>query len=198
MSQPSVVALILAAGLSTRMGTCKAALPWVGGTTLLSYQIQQWRSLGVCPLVVLGPHNAELQSEIDAPVVLNPNPSAGKTSSILIGLQVLPPPWQVLAISAVDQPRPAEVYRVLLEAHSQQSSLVTTPTYQGRFGHPLLFAQAMLSHLQAIREETLGLRHLMETFTSQVHRVEFEAAIVLADLNTPERYHEWRQRWSEQ
>lgn len=31
--------IVLAAGASTRMGTCKSSLPWIEGKTLLTYQL---------------------------------------------------------------------------------------------------------------------------------------------------------------
>ncbi len=184
------VALILAAGASTRMGTCKANLPWVEGTTLLTYQVNQWLLAGVSPIVVLGPHNAQLQHSLppDTQVAINPAPSVGKTSSILIGLEKISVAWKVLAIAAVDQPRPTWIYQTLLREHFQQSKPITAPIYQTRLGHPLLFASEMLPHLKAIQEESLGLRQLITAFKLSINAVEVDAPIVLVDLNTPEIY----------
>lgn len=184
------IALILSAGASTRMGTCKASLPWKG-TTLLNYQVQQWQLADVMPVVVLGPHNADLQQTLTCRCLINPNPSAGKTSSILTGLRSLSD-WSVLAIAAVDQPRPAAIYQRLLREHLHHSALITAPTHHERIGHPLLFAAALLPDLLAISEETQGLRQIVQADPTRIHRVDFESAIVLADLNTPDAFEAWR------
>ncbi|WP_414572946.1 nucleotidyltransferase family protein [Nostoc sp. CCY 9925] len=183
-------AIVLAAGKSTRMGTCKTSLPWGAGKTLLTYQLEQWLSLGFIPVVVLGLHNSQKQK--DCPpgslTVINPDSNAGKTTSLLTGLQHVPQDFEVLAISAVDQPRKLEIYQTLLVAHQDNSASITAPTYQGKMGHPLLFNNQMRSHLQNIREETLGLRQIIQEFYPIICQVEFNHSSVLLDINTPEIY----------
>lgn len=183
-------AIVLAAGLSSRMGTCKASLPWLGGKTLLAYQLEQWLLAGIRPIVVLGPHNDNQQRDCppDCVVAINPNPSAGKTSSILTGLHYTPQNWHVLAISAVDQPRPTKIYQSLLREHRNSSSPITAPTYQGRLGHPILFSSELQTRLESLREETLGLRQLIREFHSVILQVECNTSDVLIDLNTPDSY----------
>jgi molybdenum cofactor cytidylyltransferase len=182
-------AIVLAAGASRRMGRCKASLPWLEGKTLLAYQVQQWLLAGFSPVVVLGAHNCDRQQDCPSGslVAINPDPSVGKTSSILIGLQHVPQNWDVLAISAVDQPRSAKIYQKLLQEHICHSAAITVPTYQGKVGHPPLFSAKMQPHLANLREETLGLRQLMKRYPA-IQKVEFDTPDVLVDLNTPESY----------
>ncbi|MGF1938311.1 MAG: nucleotidyltransferase family protein [Nostoc sp. ChiQUE02] len=183
-------AIVLAAGASTRMGTCKTSLPWGKGKTLLTYQLEQWLSVGFTPVVVLGLHNSNKQK--DCPygslAVINPHANVGKTISLLTGLQHIPPNFEVLAISAVDQPRKLEIYQRLLLAQQDNSAMITAPSYEGKMGHPLLFSNGMRSHLQNIREETLGLRQIIQEFYPVIQKVEFDNPSVLVDINTPEVY----------
>lgn len=197
MANPAIanpIAIVLAAGASTRMGRCKATLPWHDGQTLLTYQCRQWRLVGVTPLVVLGPHNAHLpKAEADPiQVVINPQPGRGKTSSILAGLQALPPDVGAIAIAAVDQPRPAWVYQRLLESYGRSPTGITLPIYQGRLGHPVIFAPPLLPQLLAIREETLGLRQVLQTCSDQLQPVDCGSPTVLCDINTPAAYSNYR------
>ena len=117
-SSPAYCAIVLAGGVSRRMGTCKASLAWGEGKTLLSYQIEQFLLAGIKPVVVLGPHNCDRAQDCPpgTAIAINPTPSQGKTSSIFTGLQFIPKDCAVLAISAVDQPRPTEVYQKLLRS----------------------------------------------------------------------------------
>lgn len=183
-------AIVLAAGKSTRMGTCKTSLPWDAGKTLLTYQLEQWLSLSFTSVVVLGLHNSQQQKHClpGSLIVINPHSNVGKTTSLLTGLQRVPQDFEVLAISAVDQPRKLEIYQKLLTAHQDNSALITAPTYQGKMGHPLLFNNQMRSHLQNIREETLGLRQIIQEFYPVICKVEFNDPSVLLDINTPEIY----------
>ena len=96
-----------------------------------------------------------------------------------------------MAISAVDQPRPTQLYQRLLHVHQYRAAPITAPTYRGRLGHPLFFSNHVLPDLQNIREETLGLRQVVQKFDSLINRVECDPE-VLSDLNTPESYNRWR------
>ncbi|MEA5627202.1 nucleotidyltransferase family protein [Nostoc sp. UHCC 0251] len=196
---PKKFAIVLAAGASTRMGTCKTSLPWGEGKTLLTYQLEQWFNAGFTPVVVLGSHNTHKQQDcpLGSLTVINPHANAGKTTSLLIGLQHIPPNFEVLAISAVDQPRKLDIYQKLLLAHQENSAMITAPTYEGKMGHPLLFSNGMRclrraapTHLQNIREETLGLRQIIKEFYPVIHQVKFDTPAMLLDINTPEVYQE--------
>lgn len=192
------VAIVLAAGASTRMGRCKALLPWQG-ETLLSYQIRQWLGIGVWPLVVLGPHNvaAARPHLLEQTAVINPHPELGKTESIQLGLRHLPRDWDWVAISAVDQPRPGWVYQRLRASHTLTPARITVPIHHDRMGHPVLFRADLTADLMQIQEQTWGLRQVMETYRSEIQRVPIADPVVWADLNTPQRYQEEQQRWSE-
>lgn len=186
---PIHFAIVLAAGASTRMGTCKASLPWLNGTTLLSYQVEQLLQAGVTPIVVLAPHNQQQPGARSSQIAINPHPEAGKVSSIHTGLRYVPPTWHSLMVVAVDQPRPYWIYQSLLQAHNSGTAPITAPTYQGRIGHPLVFSAIVRSLLEGLQEETLGLRQVIRAFNQQIQRVEFHTPDVLLDLNTPEQYH---------
>ena len=183
-------ALILAAGHSTRMGTCKTTLPWHNGQTLLRYQAEQFLLAGITPIIVLGSHNAHRRS--DCPdgslVVVNHGGDRGKTGSILTGLKLLPQSFATITISAVDQPRSAEVYQTLIETYIQKKSVIVAPCYQNKLGHPLLFSSLLLPLLNNIQESSFGLRKIVHQFYSDIDRVDFLTLEVLSDLNNPEQY----------
>jgi molybdenum cofactor cytidylyltransferase len=183
-------AIILAAGASRRMGICKTSLPWGEGNTLLTYQIEQWFNLDFTPVVVLGLHNRHRQNDCPQKglFVINHHARSGKTTSILAGLKHIPPNFEILAISAVDQPRKFEIYQQLTQVHTENAALITAPTHRGKIGHPLLFGNEMRSHLENICEETLGLRQIIQNFYPVINKVAFDDPTVLLDINTPEIY----------
>jgi len=186
-------AIILAAGNSTRMGTCKTSLPWYNNQTLLQYQVTEFLKADFIPIVVLSPQNADSQPKFpeETQTIINPDTSRGKTSSILTGLTQIPQDITTLVISAVDQPRPREVYQKLCHFHLLNKALITAPNYNDRIGHPLLFSPEILPHLNSISESTQGLRQIVKQLNSSIQKIEFNHPIVLADLNTPEHYQKW-------
>ena len=183
-------AIILAAGFSTRMGTCKTTLPWRNNQTLLRYQAEQFLLADITPIIVLGSHNAHRQ--VDCPngsqIVINYQSERGKTSSILTGLQSLPQNVSTITISAVDQPRSVSVYQTLLQIYRQEKPLIIAPCYRGKLGHPLLFSYRLLPELRNISESTLGLRKIVRKFYSHIKRVEFMTPDILIDLNNRATY----------
>lgn len=196
-------AIILAAGASQRMGICKAGLPWGENQTLLTYQIEQFLIAGIRAIVVLNPHNANLLTNspeilrsgqtplafggYQVRAIVNSAPELGKTSSILLGLSQLPTNFTTVIISAVDQPRPAQVYQDLLHLSQQQLNPIVAPSYQGKMGHPILFSQKLWPELLTISEANLGLRQVIQKYRSHISYVE-APEIVLTDLNTPQLY----------
>jgi molybdenum cofactor cytidylyltransferase len=89
-------------------------------------------------------------------------------------------------VLGLDQPRPASITRALLEAHGDAS--ITAPTFEGRRGHPVVLANALLPELRAASEEAQGLRGVIAAHEAEVREVAFETAQVLLDINTPEEY----------
>ena len=183
-------ALILAAGRSTRMGTCKTALPWRDGQTLLHYQAQQFLQANITPVVVLGSHNAHRQTDCPdgSQVVINSECARGKTSSILTGLNFLPNKISSIIISSVDQPRSAYIYQTLLQTYCQEKPVIVAPCYLNKLGHPLLFSARLLPLLKDINESSFGLRKVVSQFYSEIKKIEFTTSQVLSDLNNRTKY----------
>ena len=187
-------ALILAAGKSTRMGTCKTTLLWHNNQTLLRYQAEQFLLAGITPIVVLGSHNAHRQ--VDCPdgshVIINYRCDRGKTESILTGLKLIPLKFSTITISAVDQPRSANIYQTLLQIYRQKRPAIVAPCYRQKLGHPLLFSARLLPELKNISESTFGLRKIVKNFYSSIEKIEFTTPEVLRDLNYLTEY---QQSW---
>ncbi len=189
----AVIAILLAAGESRRMGQLKALLPWQG-TSLLKHQVTSLRAGGVDRVVVvLGHRSDELKAELagieGVAWQLNPDYLQGKTTSIKAGLSTLgTEQLDALLILNVDQPRNADVIRSLLKEHLSQGSLITIPTHNGKGGHPIILSQSLLDELREIDEETYGIKAVVQRHLDATRRVEMDTPEVLWDLNTHEEY----------
>ncbi len=183
-------AIILAAGFSTRMGICKTTLLWHNHQTLLRYQTEQFLQAGINPVVVLGEHNAHRQEDCAAgtTVVVKGKEANSKAQTILAGLAQLPEAVSTITISAVDQPRAASVYSTLLQAHQQENALITAPSYGGKLGHPIFFSHHLRTELAHIRDESLGLRRIIQANYADIYRAAFSTSEVLVDINDKQSY----------
>jgi len=192
-SMSDVVAILLAAGESRRMGQLKALLPW-RGVSLLEHQVAALKAGGADWVIVVVGHQADrlrplLENLEYVSCVFNLDYLAGKTTSIKAGIQGLNEdrPNTLLMLN-VDQPRSAESVRLLLEAHWLGSALLTIPTFKEKGGHPIIIDASLIDEILMINEETHGMKAVMQRHTHQTRRVEMPAPEVLWDLNTPEQY----------
>ena len=186
-----VSAILTAAGESTRMARSKPLLPWHGSTLILC-QIDSLLQGGVDEVVVvLGHMHEQVAPHAEGHGVrwvLNPEYRTGRATSIKAGLAALDPRTDAMLLLGVDQPRPPEIVRSVLEAHAGASAPITAPRYGGRGGHPAVFAASLLPELAGISEQRQGIREVYEAHRDEVQRVEVEDPVVRLDLNTPQEY----------
>lgn len=187
----TVVALLLAAGESTRMGRPKPLLEW-DGTTLIDYQIRELLAAGCDEVVALLGHRAEevrpFAERAGARVVVNADYRSGRAGSIRTGALALPPDTAAVVVLNVDQPRSRFITHRLLEEHRAQRNVITVPLHQGRHGHPAVLAGTLLRELQAVEEASEGLRAVMRRHQTERVEVPFDDPTVLFDLNLPSDY----------
>lgn len=96
-------AILLAAGLSARMGRDKLRLP-LGSSNCLDLSLMALRDAGIPVVVVANPAWEPPPEETDVRWVINPNPERGMGSSIAIGARALGPECQWAMICLADMP----------------------------------------------------------------------------------------------
>lgn len=182
--------ILLAAGISSRMGTPKALLDW-GGEPLIRYQIRQLFEAGLDEVVVvLGYHADEIQRQmrdLKCRVMLNPRYQMGKAGSLRIGAKAVNRDAEPVVILGVDQPRSASLIRTLVEAHLASEHPVTRPTFDERGGHPVVVAGSLRAEMMDATDEDEGLRGVLAHYASRTQLVPAGEECRL-DLNTPEEY----------
>lgn len=179
--------LILGAGASQRLGPPKQLLPF-RGTTLIGWVVQQAeRATGLDELVaVLGRAAEEIRERVDfgsARVVENPVFSEGCSSSYKAGLAALNAESQAIMIILGDQPGiMPEVIDHLAEEWRRTESLITLCSYNGRKGHPMIFAQPMFKQLAGLHGDKAAWK-LVDANAAVVQEVQFDFPLP-DDINT--------------
>ena len=192
IARPGVSAVLLAAGESTRMGRPKPLLPWEG-TTLVQYQVASLLNGGVDEVcVVTGAGGEAVESlfrdETGVRVVPNPDYKTGKTTSVRAGVRAVDAAAAAIVILAADQPRPDWVIRHVVDSHLSAGAPVTSPRFQGRGGHPLVFSAGLRQELLEITEAKQGIREVVRRHADRMNLLEFESRVVRLDINTPDTY----------
>ena len=183
--------VILAAGLSSRMGRFKPLLP-LGGTTMIEQVVATFRSVGVAHIwVVIGHRAAQLTELLDRQAVrwiLNPRYQEEMFTSLQAGVRCLDPGLRAFFILPVDIPlvRP-ETLRRLLRAFDPDHIHMLRPCYRGGRGHPPLLSSALIPSI-ADFEGSGGLRALIERDRLCTQDLECNDPGVLIDMDTRQDY----------
>lgn len=148
--------ILLAAGMSSRMGESKQLLP-VGGRPMVRHAAQAALASDCNPIVVVvGAYEKEVRQALAGlPVLIaaNPNWSEGMGSSIQAGLAALPDTCAGGAILALaDQPLiTAKIYNDLLQRARQSGKPIVAAQYAGTVGVPVLFRRSFFPNLMALQ-----------------------------------------------
>jgi molybdenum cofactor cytidylyltransferase len=191
-----IVAVVLAAGESSRMGQPKALLP-IGGFRFIERIVTALRSAGVAKIVVVLGHNAEdMRRKIeDLPVtlVINPEYKKGQLSSLQTAIQhleSLPMSDGVegILVHLVDHPYiNPDLVKLMIERFQETKRFIVVPRFQGRRGHPVIFARALFSELLAAPADQ-GAKTVVHAHRDQTLEIDTEDEGVLIDIDTPEEY----------
>ena len=184
-------AIVLAAGMSTRMGAHKLLLP-LGQTTVIARVVDALaRSAIERTFVVVGHEGgrvAEALADRKVTIVTNPDYAKGMLSSVRAGLTALPDDCRAALIALGDQPRlsPALV-DAMLHAFAASGKGLVVPVFEGARGHPLLFSTRYREEIMSSYDD-VGLKGLLVAHPEEVLELAANDASVLADLDTPEDY----------
>jgi CTP:molybdopterin cytidylyltransferase MocA len=196
-----IAAVVPAAGLSSRMGRPKLALP-LGERTIIERVVLALRDGGVKPIVVvIAPHVAELgpiAAAAGASVVVLPSATADMRATVEHGLRWLDEHDQPTAddawmLAPADYPLlDGNVVRGLCDqfAHDPTKSIVV-PIYNGKRGHPVLIGW---KHVAGIRATPAGqgIDAYLRAHSAETLELSVTSAGVLNDLDTPGEYERLR------
>lgn len=189
----TVGAVVLAAGLSSRMGQPKPLLPWKDGETLLSQVIKTTQRAEATPLVVVIGHAAEQVTMVaqthGAQTAYNTDYAKLELlSSLKVGLRALPDTCPAALVMLADQPLiEVETLHTLITAWQTERPAAVAPVYRGQRGHPVLFSRELWPELLALPDGSAP-REVLERHRDRVLLVPVETDSVITDLDTPEDY----------
>jgi molybdenum cofactor cytidylyltransferase len=187
---PSVPAIILAAGASLRLGQPKQ-LVLRNGETLLERAIHFALESGAAPvIVVLGAHHEQISTSInfkDATAIVNPHWEQGIATSIHAGLKAverLAPASSGALILPCDQLRLSPDHlRALRSAFAMQPEpSIAASSYAGTLGIPAVFPRAAFPQLLALQGDK-GARALLLNPPCPVIKVPFAGGEI--DIDEP-------------
>ncbi len=182
--------VILAAGLSFRMGETKALLKF-GKETLIGRQIRCFLDAGVKDVFIVTGHDApKVEAAVKAyPVktVYNPDYKEGMFTSVKAGLKAVKRTADAVYLLPVDCPLiTPQILEELLKKFSESGKKIVYPRHKGEKGHPPLFSAELIGEILGFSGEG-GLKEALARFEDEAAVVE-AASGCLFDMDTKEEY----------
>lgn len=181
-------ALIVAAGMSRRMGRFKPMLT-IGSVSVAQRIIATFRQTGVETIVMVTGHNAAMLeahlSGCGVTFLRNENYRTTQMfDSVKLGLSYLQGTCDQVLFTPVDVPlfSPDTVTTLLASG-----APLACPMCQGRQGHPILIADRLLEEILRDCGEQ-GLKGAMDRCSTPLHRIEVQDPGTICDADTPEDF----------
>ena len=198
-----IPAVILAAGLSTRMGRSKPLLPLTDGDTFVTRLVRSFAEAGVDDVVVVLGYKADavaaklVESGLAARLVINDAYQTGQLSSVLRGLNAVDRPGvRAMLLTLVDVPlvSPSTIRAVIDRYHATHAPIVR-PVRGDEHGHPVLIDRSLFSLLRTA-DPSAGAKPVVRNHVSVAGDVVTEDDGAFTDIDTPEAYERLKSRIS--
>ena len=187
--QREITGVILAAGLSSRMGEFKQLLP-IGGcpavcriASVLSENLRQ-------VIVVVGHRAQDVQdalSEHNVKCVINKNYRHGMLSSVQCAVREMGPGRDYLFCLG-DQPSlNGDIVQAVIDRALRVDAGIVVPTFRGKRGHPLFLGRSYGSAILKL-EQGVGLNAITRTNPQDTVEVPVDYEAILQDMDTPADY----------
>ena len=183
-----IAGVVLAAGLSSRMGLNKMLLA-LGGRTLVRRAVTTALSAGLDPvLVVLGHESDQVRAELSGlpyTAVLNSDYARGMNTSLRAGIAALPDDAAGAVVLLGDMPLvEASMVRALVTAFRRSGPELAISTYGGVVAPPILYGRALFPELRALEAESCG-KSVVRNHRAGAVELQWPPE-TLTDLDSPE------------
>ena len=193
-----IAAVVLAAGMSTRMGRLKQLLPFgPDDTPLIVLVARRVRARIERVIVVLGHGAGEISPllrDCDVEVVINEHYRRGMVTSVQCGIRAAGDARGYL-ICLGDQPGVSEGALSLIVREAQQLRRgIAVPVCAGRRGHPIYLTHHFRAEILELPHD-VGLNTVTGRYGEVTRQIPVADDGVLIDVDTPRDYQASRHRW---
>jgi molybdenum cofactor cytidylyltransferase len=189
MNAPDWVVVVLAAGLSRRMGgENKLLKPW-RGKALIAWAAQTASAIPArAHILVTGPDSTQIVSAIQGSwtIARNPTPEDGLSGSLKCGLAAVGA-GQAALIFLGDMPAIDTKVIAALAAAWRPDAFAIVPAYKGDWGNPVVLNPAAIVACADLNGDR-GARALLAARAGEVIVVDVDHPGVLRDFDRPEDF----------
>ncbi len=186
-----ISAIILAAGMSNRMGRPKQLLK-VGSSTLIQIITENVLLSNVDELLVVTGHQQKKVSaaikDLPVRVVFNQRYKDGQGTSLALGVKSISESATAFMVFMVDQPMiSASLINMIIGEFQNRDCVALRPVYNGLPGHPVIFSSSLREELINLSGDE-GARQVLKKLADRVEYIEATDEAVIFDIDTPKDF----------
>jgi molybdenum cofactor cytidylyltransferase len=195
---PRIGAVVLAAGLSSRMGSHKL-LAEVEGRPLVRRAVEAALASAADPVVVVTGNRGDAVraalAELKVDFIDSPDFAKGLSESLKRGINALPEDCDGALVLLADMPdvSAALIDKLIAAFDPQEERAICVPARHGRRGNPVLWARRFFPEIAAL-EGDVGAKALLTAYDELVCEVEAADDGPLIDIDTVEALEAYRSR----
>jgi molybdenum cofactor cytidylyltransferase len=188
-----IIAVVLSAGESSRMGRPKALLPIQGQKFIERIIRVIGQSRVGRTIVVLGHHADQLRGKIEhlpVEVVINPDYRSGQLSSLQAAIRHISDDDRCdgMLVHLVDHPFiDVALVDALIESFFETKKMIVVPRYKGKRGHPVIFSRELFGELLNAPLDQ-GAKAVVNAHRQETLEIEWQDEGITLDIDTPELY----------
>jgi molybdenum cofactor cytidylyltransferase len=186
-----LAAVVLAAGLSRRMGGPNKLLAEIDGVPIITRVVDVLLASNVeSVLVVLGFEGARVRNALEGRAITfveNADYEEGLGASLRAGIAAVDSTFDGAFIALGDMPwiRSEHVNKLISAFDPKSASTICVPIHDRKRGHPVLWSAKHFSEMRKLGGD-VGARALLEKHANEVLTVDVDDAAVHLDIDTPE------------
>jgi CTP:molybdopterin cytidylyltransferase MocA len=188
-----IVAVILSAGESSRMGRPKALLP-IDGQSFIEKIVGALKRSGIeRVIVVLGFNAEEMRRQIEhlpVEIIVNPDYKQGQLSSLQAAIRHLQSAANCdgMLVHLVDHPYiDPKLVRLMIERFGDSDKVIIVPRHRGKRGHPVIFSKQLFQELLGAPLDQ-GAKAVVNAHRGETLEIDTEDVGITVDIDTPELY----------
>jgi molybdenum cofactor cytidylyltransferase len=188
-----IVAVVLSAGESSRMGRPKALLP-IGNQNFIERIVAALKQSKAGRILVVLGHNAdEMRQQIEhlgIDIVINPQYKKGQLSSLQSAIRSIEKDDDCdgLLVHLVDHPYiDARLVDLMIQRFYKTKRLIVVPRHHGKRGHPVIFSRELFGELLTAPIDE-GAKTVVNAHRQETLEIEWQDQGITVDIDTPELY----------
>jgi molybdenum cofactor cytidylyltransferase len=184
-----ITAVVLAAGLSSRMGSNKLLAEW-RGKSLLRWTVEAALASEARPVIVVTGHQSqEVEAALkglDVRIVHNLHYASGLSASLKSGIRAVPANSDGAIVLLGDMPEISSslIDRMIAAFSPADGRSICVAVHEHRRGNPVLWSRRFFPEIESLNGD-VGARELITAHEDVVCDIEADGA-VLRDIDTPD------------